>query len=264
MYEFVINSIGEGGDITEKIAERIASQGAADIHFDRVGLDIPPLLPTAHCSAFVCSFGYTFNYINGVLAPERDAPDWYYKGHGASLSSATTTLVRPYYGSGMTIEGEHVAVYLVDRAGRPRYIGYSLANDASDATLRHEKPSLAALSKLYSTPIARELVIHPLPASREITANIIRDGNVIWERAGLLGTDHMRFPLADLERLLFQHSHLLIPGMVFYVLLGAAISSSKDWIELTHGDRIVMKTSEDSLEVSSTFLDEAVIYSCCV
>ncbi|MFT9073657.1 hypothetical protein [Gluconobacter potus] len=264
LHEIALLAVNTGHNITSWIREQ-PQLSLAQWESDVIQLQYEvPLAPLRQPDAFVCSFGYTFRYLNGVLAPEKASPDWYYKGHAGELVAHNCSIVQPYFADGLTIEAEHVAIYVIDRNGRPCYVGYSIANDVSDAKLRHEKPSLSALSKLSPTAVAPEIILGPVPKSIEVNVLVERKGERVWSRSGYLGTEHMCFPLTDLERLLFRYNNIITPGMVFFVLMGTTISSSKDWVELEHGDEISIESPADHLCLRNRLLDEAVIYSCSV
>lgn len=211
-----------------------------------------PFLPEERSRAAVYSFGYTHAVVNET-AVEKGRLDFYYKGTGDLLRTDGDPLSSPVPLTGGGIEVEYCAVYCVNKEGDPVYLGFTLANDFSDAGLRHARRNLANLSKLQPTSVAAEVVLDELPPSSEVSASISRDGTAVWERRGTLGRREMLYSPRVLERLLLRRRGLFEAGTVVYLLLGSCISSHKDGAELRDGDVITMRDTSTGLSLGNVF-----------
>jgi hypothetical protein len=209
-----------------------------------------PFLPEEPFRAAVYSFGYTHRTVNGA-AVEKGRLDFYYKGTGDLLCPDGEPLASPVPLTGRGIEAEFCAMYCVNKTGEPVYLGYTLANDFSDAGLRHARRNLANLSKLQPTALAAEAVLADLPQSSAVHASISRAGSVIWQRDGALGRREMLYAPRALERLLLHRRGLFAAGTVVYLLLGSCISSHKDGVELLDGDVVTLREEHSGLRLST-------------
>ncbi|MFE1852134.1 hypothetical protein [Streptomyces sp. NPDC059489] len=217
----------------------------------RAGRSVP-FLPEDPSRAAVYSFGYTHRAVNGA-AVQKGRLDFYYKGTGDLLCTDGERLASPVPLAGGGIEAEYCAVYCVDKEGEPAYLGYTLANDFSDAGLRHARRNLANLSKLQPTAVAAEVVLADLPESSAVSASISRGGTVVWQRDGALGRREMLYAPRVLERLLLHRRGLFAAGTVVYMLLGSCISSHKDGVELRDGDVVTLQEGHSGLNLTTPF-----------
>ncbi|MFJ7098972.1 hypothetical protein ACIQWL_54375 [Streptomyces mirabilis] len=209
-----------------------------------------PFLPEEPSRAAVYSFGYTHRAVNGA-AVEKGRLDFYYKGTGDLLCTDGELLASPVPLTGGGIEAEFCAVYCVNKVGEPVYLGYTLANDFSDAGLRHARRNLANLSKLQPTAVAAEVVLGELPESSAVSASISRADRVVWQRDGALGRREMLYAPRVLERLLLRRRGLFAAGTVVYLLLGSCISSYKDGAELRDGDVVTLREEYSGMRLST-------------
>ncbi|MEV4927264.1 hypothetical protein [Streptomyces roseoverticillatus] len=209
-----------------------------------------PFLPEEPSRAAVYSFGYTHRAVNGA-AVEKGRLDFYYKGTGGLLCTDGERLANAVSLTGGGIEAEFCAVYCMNKTGEPVYLGYTLANDFSDAGLRHARRNLANLSKLQPTAVASEVVLADLPESSAVNASISRAGRVVWQRDGALGRREMLYAPRVLERLLLHRPGLFAAGTVVYLLLGSCISSHKDGAELRDGDVVTLQEEYSGLRLST-------------
>ena len=211
-----------------------------------------PFLPEERSRAAVYSFGYTHSVVNGS-AVEKGKLDFYYKGTGDLLRTDGDVLSSPVPLTGGGTEVEYCAVYCVNKEGDPVYLGFTLANDFSDAGLRHARRNLANLSKLQPTVVGSRVVLEDLPPTSAVTASISRGGTVVWERDGALGRQEMLYSRRVLERLLLHRRGLFDAGTIVYLLLGSCISSHKDRAELRDGDVITMRDTYSGLSLGNAF-----------
>ncbi|MFH8224845.1 hypothetical protein ACH4C2_37775 [Streptomyces sp. NPDC018057] len=209
-----------------------------------------PFLPKEPSQAAVYSFGYTHRAVNGA-AVQKGQLDFYYKGTGDLLYTDGEPLASPVPLTGGGIEAEFCAVYCVNKVGEPVYLGYTLANDFSDAGLRHARRNLANLSKLQPTAVATEVVLADLPESSAVNASISRAGRVVWQSDGALGRREMLYAPRVLERLLLCRRGLFAAGTVVYLLLGSCISSHKDGVVLRDADVVTLREEHSGLRLST-------------
>ncbi len=223
---------------------------------------VVPLQTHEPRDCWVRSFGYTHREVNGAAAPQRDAPDWYFKGNGNSVVISGGEVTTPFHACGSGYEVEYLCAYLIDELGNPRYCGYTLALDFSDPDLRHRHPSLAGLSKLRQTVISPELILELPPLSTVVSSSVVRDGQLIWQKSSKLGLEQLNVSLPELEAMLFQHDSFCEPGALHFVLLGASISTDRDGLLLQHGDVIRASSEIGDLDIEVAYADEAVRCSC--
>lgn len=210
-----------------------------------------PFLPDEHSRAAVYSFGYTHAVVNET-AVEKGKLDFYYKGTGDLLRTDGDPLSSPVPLTAGGIEAEYCAIYCINKESEPVYLGFTLANDFSDAGLRHARRNLANLSKLQPTAVASEVVLEELPASSAVSASVSRGGAAVWRREGALGRREMLYSPRVLERLLLHRRGLFEAGTVVYLLLGSCISSHKDGAELREGDVISLRDTYSGLSLGNT------------
>ncbi|WP_280721925.1 hypothetical protein [Kitasatospora sp. MAA4] len=213
-----------------------------------------PFLPDTPSMAAVYSFGYTHASVNGKPV-EKGGLDFYYKGPGSLLLADGDRLTGSSWLSGGGLEVEYCAIYCIDTAGEAVYLGYTLANDFSDAGLRTAHRNLANLSKLHPSVLSSEVILGDLPASSQVSASIERDGAVAWQRTGTLGRQAMIYPRRLLERLLLGPRNIFQPGMIVYLLLGTSISSHKDGFELRDADSITIQDHGAGLALRNDFFN---------
>lgn len=236
---------------------------SAGFNSESISGHIPPLMPEDFTKVCVSAFGNTHMLINGQQAQQRNI-DWYIKGHGNSVITNHDIIRFPLQGYGGGIEIEYALILMTDKEGRPRIIGYTLANDFSDVEMRHRYPHLSNFSKLTYTCICPTMVIsEKIPDTSSVTCNIVdRNDNVRLSVEGLLGSKNMCYTTECLMKFLFSSETFLLPPFsVYYMLLGAAISSDKAGLELQHGDNIIASCNE--LTLTNVYEDEGVTLSCC-
>ncbi|MEV6029395.1 hypothetical protein [Streptomyces sp. NPDC052036] len=162
-------------------------------------------------------------------------------------------LASPVPLTGGGIEAEYCAVYCVNKEGEPVYLGYTPANDFSDAGLRHARRSLANFSKLQPTAVASEVTLADLPESSPVSTSISRGSTVVWQRKGALGRREMLYAPRVLERLLLHRRKLFAAGTVVYLLLGSCTSSHMDGVGLCDGDVVTLREEHSGLSLTTPF-----------
>lgn len=223
-----------------------------------------PMKPADDRNVFVSSFGRTHNTLNGLPAGNREL-DWFFKGNGTTLRTTGERIILPMQSFSGGIEVEYVLVIIITNNGRPKVVGYTIANDFSDVGMRKIHPNLANLSKLMSTGIGHELILtDKIPEHSKVVCKVVREGSDIWRKESVLGFENMKHTQSQLMDILFGSDLLKSPVYsVHYLLLGASISTDKAGVELRHGDTIIIETIEDELLLHNSYEEEAVIYSCC-
>src|SRR5262245_20901618 len=102
------------------------------------------------------------------------APEWFYKGTGATLRAHGEPLDVPGFAEDGGEEGEIAGVYVIDAAGAPRRIGMAIGNEFSDHVFEKRNYLNLAGSKLRTSSIGPELVVDPDFQSVAGTAAILR------------------------------------------------------------------------------------------
>ncbi len=163
-------------------------------------------------------------------------PEWFYKGDGSSIVAPGAPLVAPDFALDGGEEPEIAGIYLIDAAGRPRRLGFCLANEFSDHVTERGNYLWLAHSKLRPASLGPELLLGDLPMDIRGTSRIRRAGRVIWEKPFLTGEANMSHSLANLEHHHFKYALFRRPGDVHVHFLGTATISFADRIEAHPGD----------------------------
>ena len=135
-------------------------------------------------------------------------PEWFYKGDGDILLATDTPVTMPSFALGAGEEPEIAGVYIIDDAGAPWRIGYSLANDFSDHITERKNYMYIAHSKLRQCPIGPEILLGELPPDVRGESRVLRAGNAIWRGAFASGEVNMSYSIANLE-----HHHFKYDGV---------------------------------------------------
>ena len=88
----------------------------------------------------------------GALA---NRPEWFYKGDGGILRAHRQALEIPSFALDGGEEPEIVGCYVIDPDGRPRRLGFALANEWSDHATEQISYLHLAPSKFALVPLAR-------------------------------------------------------------------------------------------------------------
>ena len=163
-------------------------------------------------------------------------PEWFWKGGGDIAVGCGAPLERPGYALDGGEEAELAGVYVIDGEGRPRRLGFTLANEFSDHVLERRNYLLLAHSKLRACALGPELRSGPLPASVSGEVRVLRGGKALWTGAFLSGEANMSHSIANLEHHHFKYAAFRRPGDVHVHFLGAGVLSHGAGVAAQDGD----------------------------
>lgn len=164
------------------------------------------------------------------------APEWFYKGDGASICAPFAPLHIPGHAEDGGEEGEVAAIYIIDSNGEPHRIGLCAGNEFSDHVFERKNYLNLAGSKLRSCSLGPEIVIGEPFADVAGKVRILRKGAVVWEKGIRTGEENMCHSLANLEHHHFKFAGHRQPGMIHVHFLGADALSFGEDVRLTGGD----------------------------
>jgi hypothetical protein len=163
-------------------------------------------------------------------------PEWFYKGDGSCLVSSGAQLSSPEFALDGGEEPEIAGIYVIDREGNPRRLGFALANEFSDHVTERGNYLWLAHSKLRPAAVGAELLVGSLPQDVRGTSRILRDGEVLWEKPFLSGEANMSHSIANLEHHHFKYAVFRQPGDVHVHFFGTATLSFSDGVRTQEGD----------------------------
>ena len=163
-------------------------------------------------------------------------PEWFWKGDGGIVAGCGAALEQPGHALDGGEEAEIAGLYVIDGEGRPRRLGFALANEFSDHVLERRNYLLLAHSKLRPCTLGPELRLGSLPASVTGTVRVHRGETVLWSGAFLSGEDNMSHSVANLEHHHFKYARFRRPGDVHIHFLGAGVLSHGAGIAAADGD----------------------------
>lgn len=163
-------------------------------------------------------------------------PEWFWKGDGGIVAGCGAALEQPGHALDGGEEAEIAGLYVIDGEGRPRRLGFALANEFSDHVLERRNYLLLAHSKLRPCALGPELRLGSLPASVTGTVRVRRGETVSWSGAFLSGEDNMSHSVANLEHHHFKYARFRRPGDVHIHFLGAGVLSHGAGIAAADGD----------------------------
>jgi len=164
------------------------------------------------------------------------APEWFYKGNGAILRAHNEPLLIPDYADDGGEEPEVAGVYIIDRDGLPRRIGFTAGNEFSDHVLERKNYLYLAASKLRTCAIGPELLIDGSFDRVPGEVSIARAEETIWQRSILTGESAMSHSLANIEHHHFKYESHRRPGDLHVHFFGAAALSFGDGVQLQDSD----------------------------
>lgn len=162
-------------------------------------------------------------------------PEWFYKGNGSSIVATGCPLEMPAFALDGGEEPEIAGIYLIDPAGRPLRLGFSLANEFSDHLTERHNYLWLAHSKLRQAALGPEL-LGALPADVRGTSRILRGERLIWEKPFLTGETNMSHSISNLEHHHFKYANFRRPGDVHVHFFGTATLSFSDQVRCEPGD----------------------------
>ncbi|MPY89998.1 MAG: GguC protein [Luteitalea sp.] len=169
------------------------------------------------------------------------APEWFYKGTGATLRAHGEPLLVPPHAEGAGEEAEIAGVYIVDLAGRPRRVGMATGNEFSDHRFEKRNYLHLAGSKLLMCALGPELVIDPRFDSVPGEVWIERGETTVWRKRIASGEAEMSHSLQNLEHHHFKAKAHGRPGDVHVHFLGAHSLSFGEGITLADGDVMAIR-----------------------
>ena len=168
-------------------------------------------------------------------------PEWFYKGNGTTVVAPGAEIHSPSFA---LLDGDEIeigAIYIIADDGTPFRLGYALGNEFSDHRMEKINYLYLAHSKLRPCSFGPELLLGELPADVRGTSRILRNGEVVWEKAFLSGEDNMSHSLANLEYHHFKYELFRRPGDLHCHYLGTATASFANGIEPRDGDVFEME-----------------------
>ena len=172
------------------------------------------------------------------------APEWFFKGTGATLRAHNQALDVPAYADDGGEEPEIAGVYMIDDAGQPRRLGMAAGNEFSDHRFEKKNYLYLAASKLRTCAIGPELVVDPDFHHVEGEVSIERAGAVLWCKPIHTGESVMCHSLANLEHHHFKFEAHRRPGDIHVHFFGADAFSFGDGIQLQDGDVMQVRFAE--------------------
>jgi hypothetical protein len=163
-------------------------------------------------------------------------PEWFFKGVGTCVVAPGAVLPLPGFALAGAEEPEIVGLYILDDAGLPRRIGYTLGNDFSDHVTEGQNYLYLAHSKLRACSMGPELLVGELPQEVLGTSRVWRDGKVIWQDAFISGEAHMSHSIANLEHFHFRYPMHRRPGDLHAYFFGASAMSYAAGVRTEPGD----------------------------
>jgi hypothetical protein len=163
-------------------------------------------------------------------------PEWFYKGNGYTVVNPGHPIPSPGFALDAGEEPEIAGIYLIDRNGQPRRLGFALANEFSDHVTERINYLYLAHSKLRACSFGPELRVGDLPAHIEGMSRIYRDGQVLWEKPFLSGEDNMSHTIDNLEYHHFKYELFRNPGDIHVHCFGTATLSFADGISTQPND----------------------------
>jgi hypothetical protein len=176
-------------------------------------------------------------------------PEWFYKGDGGCLVGPGEALASPGFAQDGSEEPEIAGIYVIDRDGNPRRLGFALANEFSDHVTERGNYLWLAHSKLRPAAIGAELLVGDLPADVRGTSRILRGGETIWEKPFLSGEANMSHSIANLEHHHFKYDLFRRPGDVHVHFFGTATLSFSDGIRTEEGDLFEIEAEPFALKL---------------
>lgn len=170
---------------------------------------------------------------NGAIGVQ---PEWFYKGDGSCMVPCGAELSSPDFALDGSEEPEIAGLYVIDRAGHPRRLGFALANEFSDHVTERGNYLWLAHSKLRPAGVGPEMRLGSLPHDVRGTSRILRDGQLLWEKPFLSGEANMSHSIGNLEHHHFKYELFRRPGDVHVHFFGTATLSFADGVRTQEGD----------------------------
>ncbi len=166
------------------------------------------------------------------------APEWFYKGTGTTLRAHGQPLEIPSYAEDGGEEAEVAGIYIVGPNGTPYRVGMAGGNEFSDHRFEKKNYLNLAGSKLRTCALGPEVVLDPQFSSVGVTAEIEREGKILWSGRFRTGENEMCHSLRNLEHHHFKFEAHRRPGDVHVHFFGTDCLSFGAGIRLQDGDMI--------------------------
>ncbi len=175
---------------------------------------------------------------NGKMINNHPAsqPEWFYKGNGLTVVNPGDSIPSPSFAMDGGEEPEIAGLYIINKDGVPKRLGFALSNEFSDHKMEKVNYLQLAHSKLRPCSFGPELLIGKLPADIKGRSSIRRNKEVIWEKEFLTGEENMSHNISNLEYHHFKYDLFRQPGDVHVHFLGTSLLSFTDNIETKDGD----------------------------
>lgn len=160
------------------------------------------------------------------------APEWFYKGNGSILRGHRDPLDVPEFALDGGEEPEIVGCYVIDRAGHPRRLGFTLSNEWSDHATEQINYLYLAPSKLRSCACGPELVLDHDFQQIDLQCQVTRGSQTLYDSGPMLsGEQHMTHTLANLEDHHFKYPQHRQPGDIHLYFFGTSqlSFSTRQW-----------------------------------
>jgi len=164
------------------------------------------------------------------------SPEWFYKGSGTVLRAHGEPLDVPEFADDGGEEPEVAGVYIVDGAGTPRRIGFTVGNEFSDHVFEKKNYLYLAASKLRTCAIGPELVIDGEFGLIPGEVAVERGGRTLWSHPIKTGEETMCHSLANIEHHHFKFDFHRRPGDLHVHFFGADAFSFGAGVQLEDGD----------------------------
>ncbi|HXJ90277.1 MAG TPA: AraD1 family protein [Candidatus Binatia bacterium] len=166
------------------------------------------------------------------------APEWFYKGTGATLRAHGQALEIPSYAEDGGEEAEIAGIYVVGPEGTPYRIGMAGGNEFSDHKFEKRNYLNLAGSKLRTCALGPELVVDPQFSSVAAQVEIRRNSSMLWSGTFLTGESEMCHSLKNLEHHHFKFEAHRRPGDVHIHFFGTDCLSFGAGVQVEEGDWI--------------------------
>ncbi|HVV44874.1 MAG TPA: AraD1 family protein, partial [Bryobacteraceae bacterium] len=164
------------------------------------------------------------------------SPEWFYKGSGSVLRAHGEPLDVPSFADDGGEEPEIAGVYLIDRQGTPRRIGFTIGNEFSDHVFEKKNYLYLASSKLRTCSIGPELSIDAEFGLIPGEVSVERKGEKLWSSDIQTGEENMCHSLANIEHHHFKFDFHRQPGDLHIHFFGAGAFSFGAGLSLQEGD----------------------------
>jgi len=163
-------------------------------------------------------------------------PEWFYKGDGTIVVAPEASIPCPHFALDAGEEAEIVGLYVIDAAGTPCRVGFTLGNEFSDHVMERQNYLYLSHSKLRPCALGPELLIGALPDDVRGEVRVLRDGHALWRGEFVSGEANMSHSIANLEAHHFKYRLFRRPGDIHAHFFGAAMLSHTFGIVCREGD----------------------------